>query len=178
MVLYICFCHHKPSKYVKRILPNDLILTIKQLGYKDFLTYVQLSYYNQRRINEVKRLTDDINKVSKDVCETTCIHEDVVKRVQPLLEMNDAELLFKALSDSTRLKITYALTLEKELCVCDVANIIGSTTSTASHHLRHLRNMGLAKYRKEGKLVYYSVVDEHVRQLVNLAIDHSKRRLE
>lgn len=123
----------------------------------------------------MKRLTDDIKKVSKDVCETTCIHEDVVKRVQPLLEeMNDTELLFKALSDSTRLKVTYALTLEKELCVCDVANIIGSTTATASHHLRYLRNMGLAKYRKEGKLVYYSVVDEHVRQLVSLAIDHSK----
>ncbi|MCM3390646.1 metalloregulator ArsR/SmtB family transcription factor (plasmid) [Ureibacillus chungkukjangi] len=120
-------------------------------------------------------MTDDNNKVSRDVCETTCIHEDVVKRVQPLLEeMNDAELLFKALSDSTRLKITYALTLEKELCVCDVATIIGSTTATASHHLRYLRNMGLAKYRKEGKLVYYSVVDEHVRQLVSLALDHSK----
>jgi len=114
----------------------------------------------------------------KDVCETTCIHEDVVKRVQPkIAEVNEVELLFKALSDATRLKITYALTLENELCVCDVAHIIGSTTATASHHLRYLRNMGLAKYRKEGKLVYYSVVDEHIRQLVNLAIEHSKESL-
>ncbi|MDX1805419.1 MAG: metalloregulator ArsR/SmtB family transcription factor [Paenisporosarcina sp.] len=89
-------------------------------------------------------------------------------------EITNVELIFKALSDSTRLKITYALTLEKELCVCDVANIIGTSTATASHHLRYLRNMGLAKYRKEGKMVFYSLVDEHVYQLVRIALDHSK----
>ena len=55
-----------------------------------------------------------------------------------------------------------------------MANIIGSTTATASHHLRLLRNMGLAKYRKEGKLVFYSLKDEHVRQLVSIAMEHSK----
>jgi len=112
---------------------------------------------------------------SKDMCETTCFDEEVVARVQPKMqELNSVELIFKALSDATRLKVTYALTLEKELCVCDVANIIGTTTATASHHLRYLRNMGLAKYRKEGKLVFYSVVDDHVHQLVKIAMDHSK----
>jgi len=111
----------------------------------------------------------------KDMCETTCFDEEVVARVQPKMEeLNSVELIFKALSDATRLKVTYALTLEKELCVCDVANIIGTTTATASHHLRYLRNMGLAKYRKEGKLVFYSVVDDHVHQLVKIALDHSK----
>ncbi|MBO0993229.1 winged helix-turn-helix transcriptional regulator [Bacillus sp. SD088] len=113
--------------------------------------------------------------VIPDTCETNCYHHDVVTRVQGRInEVNDLELLFKALADATRLKVAYALTLENELCVCDVAEIIGSTTATASHHLRYLRNMGLAKYRKEGKLVYYSLQDEHVRQIVNIAIVHQQ----
>lgn len=120
-------------------------------------------------------MTEVIKIVPKDVCETTCFDEEVVNRVQSKMgEITNVELIFKALSDSTRLKITYALTLEKELCVCDVANIIGTSTATASHHLRYLRNMGLAKYRKEGKMVFYSLVDEHVYQLVRIALDHSK----
>ncbi|TRM13234.1 helix-turn-helix transcriptional regulator [Lentibacillus cibarius] len=95
--------------------------------------------------------------------------------MQPEVEkVNGVELIFKALSDATRMKIAYALTLEDELCVCDVANIIGSTTATASHHLRLLRNMKLAKYRKEGKLVFYSLADNHVHQLVSIALLHAK----
>jgi DNA-binding transcriptional ArsR family regulator len=123
----------------------------------------------------VDKMTEIIKIVPKDVCETTCFDEEVVNRVQSKMgEITNVELIFKALSDSTRLKITYALTLEKELCVCDVANIIGTSTATASHHLRYLRNMGLAKFRKEGKMVFYSLVDEHVYQLVRIALDHSK----
>ena len=96
-----------------------------------------------------------------------------MKRKKQVEEVNGVELLFKALGDSTRLKIIYALTIEKELCVCDVANIIGSSTATASHHLRLLRNMGLAKFRKEGKLAFYSLADEHVQQLVSVAMIHA-----
>ncbi len=77
--------------------------------------------------------------------------------------------IFKALSDDTRVKIAYALTVEEELCVCDVANIIGSTTATASHHLRLLRNLGLAQYRKEGKLVYYSIQNVYFKNLIDVA---------
>ncbi|WP_050179652.1 ArsR/SmtB family transcription factor [Domibacillus robiginosus] len=110
-----------------------------------------------------------------ETCDTSCFNEEVVERVQPKInDVNGVELLFKAMSDATRLKVIYALTLEKELCVCDVAQIIGSSTATASHHLRLLRNMGLAKYRKEGKLVYYSVKDHHVHQLVSIALEHSR----
>lgn len=112
---------------------------------------------------------------SPDTCDTFCYDEEIVNRVQPKMQkVQGVELIFKALSDATRLKISYALTLETELCVCDVANIIGSTTATASHHLRLLRNMKLAKYRKEGKLVFYSLADEHVHQLVSIAMIHSK----
>lgn len=111
----------------------------------------------------------------KDTCETFCFDEEKVNRIQPQIEqVNGIELTFKALADATRVKIAYALTLEDELCVCDVANIIGSTTATASHHLRLLRNMGLAKYRKEGKLVFYSLEDDHIRKLVEVALTHQK----
>lgn len=116
-----------------------------------------------------------IASITNDTCETFCYEEEKVNRLKGQVEeVNGVELLFKALADSTRIKIAYALTLEEELCVCDVANIIGSTTATASHHLRLLRNMGLAKYRKEGKLVFYSLADEHIHQLVSIALIHTK----
>lgn len=113
----------------------------------------------------------------KEVCEITCINEEKVNRVkQQLAKENTVDVaeIFKALSDDTRLKIAYALTVEDELCVCDVANIIGSTTATASHHLRKLYHSGLAKSRKEGKLVFYSLDDECVKQLIQIAFEHQK----
>ncbi|WP_019007670.1 ArsR/SmtB family transcription factor [Cohnella laeviribosi] len=112
-----------------------------------------------------------------DSCEIFCFDEDKVKRVKEKLSKNDFQdmaKVFKVLADETRLKIAFALCIEDELCVCDVANIIGSTVATASHHLRLLGNMGLAKYRKEGKLVFYSLEDENVKQLILLAITHQK----
>ncbi|MBM7661503.1 DNA-binding transcriptional ArsR family regulator [Bacillus mesophilus] len=113
----------------------------------------------------------------EDICEITCYDSDKVNRVKQELthqNTNGVAKIYKALADDTRIKVAYALCLEEELCVCDVANIIGSTTATASHHLRLLRNMGLAKYRKEGKLVFYSLDDDHVRQLVKIAFTHQK----
>ncbi|KGP91198.1 ArsR family transcriptional regulator [Pontibacillus chungwhensis BH030062] len=120
-------------------------------------------------------MSEKIMKSNKtDTCDTFCYDEELVQRVQPQIEKaSGVEQLFKALSDKTRMKIAYALTLEKELCVCDVANIIGSTTATASHHLRMLRDMNLAKSRKEGKLVFYSLADDHVHQLVSIALIHA-----
>ena len=114
---------------------------------------------------------------NNDVCEITCFDEPKVNRLkQEISEQKPTEVskIFKALSDDTRIKIAFSLSLEEELCVCDVANIVGCTTATASHHLRLLRNMGLAKYRKEGKLVFYSLDDEHVKQLIHIAFAHHK----
>lgn len=109
-----------------------------------------------------------------DTCQTFCYDEEVVERVQPQIDkVNGVELVFKALSDATRLKVAYALSLEEELCVCDVANILNTTTATASHHLRYLRNMGLVKYDKRGKLVFYSLPDNHIRSLIQLAAEHN-----
>jgi DNA-binding transcriptional ArsR family regulator len=113
----------------------------------------------------------------EDVCEVTCFDEEKVTKVKNELSMQntmEVSKLFKALADDTRVKIAYSLSVEEELCVCDVANIVGCTVATASHHLRLLRNLGLATYRKEGKLVYYSLDDEHVKQLVEIAFTHQK----
>lgn len=112
-----------------------------------------------------------------DMCEVNCIHIDKVSRAKRKLEeQNPYEVakVFKALSDETRIKIVYVLSLEDELCVCDVATIINASNATASHHLRLLRDLGIAKHRKEGKLVYYSIVDEHVKQLVQKTFDHER----
>jgi DNA-binding transcriptional ArsR family regulator len=112
-----------------------------------------------------------------DICEITCVDEEKVKRVKESVSQQNTmavSQIFKALSDDTRIKIAYALSVEDELCVCDVANIVGSTTATASHHLRLLRNLGLAKYRKEGKLVFYALDDDHVKQLIQIAFEHQK----
>ncbi|GED32448.1 metalloregulator ArsR/SmtB family transcription factor [Brevibacillus centrosporus] len=112
-----------------------------------------------------------------DTCDIFCYDEEKVKRVQEKLNNNDFHhmtQIFKVLADLTRLKVAYALCNEEELCVCDVANIIGSTMATASHHLRLLRNMGITKYRKEGKLVFYSLDDEQLKQMIRLAIGLQK----
>ena len=107
------------------------------------------------------------------MCEVTIIHEDVVVAVKKQLpDVTKVAQIFKALADETRLKIAYALTIEDELCVCDVSEIIGSSTATASHHLRFLRDLSLAKSRRKGKLVYYSLADHHVNELVKIAYEH------
>lgn len=113
-------------------------------------------------------------KLERDapVCQVNCINEEVVKRLRPRVDkMEGAATVFKAMADDTRVKIIYALS-EAELCVCDVAALIGSSKATASYHLRLLHYLGLVKYRKEGKLVYYRLVDPHignlVRQVINL----------
>jgi len=111
------------------------------------------------------------------VCEVTCFDEPKVNRVKESISKRNTlsvSKMFKALADDTRVKIAFALGEEEELCVCDVANIVGCTNATASHHLRLLRNLGLAKYRKEGKLVFYSLDDDHVKQLINLAFTHEQ----
>ena len=79
--------------------------------------------------------------------------------------------LFRVLSDPTRVKIVYALS-KAELCVGDLAHMVGASDSAVSHHLRILRNMGLVDYRKEGKLAFYSLSDEHLERILEQSLDH------
>lgn len=114
-------------------------------------------------------------------CETIAIQSEDVTVLQRALTDLDAvrvSRLFKAFADPTRLKVLYVLTLERELCVCDVAAVIGHSNATASHHLRTLLEQGLVKYRKEGKVVYYSLDDDHVRLLVEIAMAHSAEQID
>ncbi len=113
----------------------------------------------------------------KDTCEIYCYDEEKVNRIQGELQKEDISsvvLLFKALADENRAKIAYSLCQDEELCVCDIANIIGASVATTSHHLRTLYKQGIVKYRKEGKLVFYSLDDDHIKQLIMIALAHDK----
>ncbi|QPQ29042.1 ArsR/SmtB family transcription factor [Lysinibacillus sp. JNUCC 51] len=111
----------------------------------------------------------------KEVCEITHVDEEAVIKVQQQMpDLSGVAKFLKALSDETRLKIAYALTVKDELCVCDVASIIGSSVATASHHLRYLKDNNLAKSNRKGKQMYYSLADEHVYQIVTVAYEHVK----
>ncbi|MDO7786056.1 ArsR/SmtB family transcription factor [Desulforamulus aquiferis] len=107
-------------------------------------------------------------------CQEFCVNHEKTTKLKPAVE-EAARLapLFKALSDETRVKIIYALAQE-ELCVCDLAEITGCTLPAVSHHLRILRNIGLATSRKEGKFVYYNIDDHHVSSIINAAFEHLK----
>lgn len=115
--------------------------------------------------------------IKKDTCEIYCYDEEKVNRIQGNLQTVDissvAQML-KAIADENRAKITYALCQDDELCVCDIANIIGVTVANASHHLRTLHKQGIVKFRKEGKLAFYSLDDEHIRQIMMIALAHKK----
>lgn len=113
----------------------------------------------------------------KDTCEIYCYDEEKVNRIQGDLQTIDivsVAQMFKAIADENRSKITYALCQDEELCVCDIANIVGVTVANASHHLRTLHKQGIVKFRKEGKLAFYSLDDEHIRQIMMIALAHKK----
>ncbi|MGG5252059.1 ArsR/SmtB family transcription factor [Neobacillus sp. SM06] len=112
-----------------------------------------------------------------DTCEIYCYDEEKVKRIQgdlKTVDISNVAQLFKVIADENRAKITYALCKNEELCVCDLANILGVTVANASHHLRSLYKQGVVKYRKQGKLAFYSLEDEQIKQLMTIALAHKK----
>lgn len=114
---------------------------------------------------------------SADLCEVQCIDPRKVQRGRRSARSADrlqcvAET-FKVLGDATRLRIVDSLSRD-ELCVCDLALIVGASQSTVSHSLRALRQMRLVKYRKDGKIAYYSLDDEHIAPLLQLAFVHAE----
>lgn len=110
-----------------------------------------------------------------ETCVVEGIHHQVVKSVQKkmpdpvaLYELAD---FFKLLGDSTRISILWALS-ESEMCVCDICALLQMKQPAVSHQLRNLKQSRFVKSRREGKIVYYSLDDDHIRQLLNLAMDH------
>ena len=113
--------------------------------------------------------------MKKNICQLRVIHKDKISRVKKQLLDDEifTELanIFKTLGDKTRMKILCALS-KSELCVCDLSAILNMDISAVSHQLRILRNTKIVRYRREGKMVYYSLDDEHVFQLLEISLEH------
>ena len=113
--------------------------------------------------------------VTAEFCENEVIHEDAVSGVRA--KMTDAEEyarlaeLLRLFGDPTRVKLLHALEL-RELCVCDLAALLGVTKSAVSHQLKALRLADLVKFRREGQVVYYSLADDHVRAILEMGFEH------
>ena len=110
-----------------------------------------------------------------ECCDFYQVHEDVVKSVTDKMpdedQLYDLAEIFKVFGDSTRIKILYVL-FESEMCVCDIAELLGMTQSAISHQLRVLRSSKLVKFRRDGKTLYYSLADEHVCRIISQGMEH------
>ncbi len=110
-----------------------------------------------------------------DCCETTEVHEELVRLVNETMpdeeELYDLAELFKVFGDSTRIRILYVL-FEAEVCVCDLAEALHMTQSAISHQLKILKQNKLVKSRREGKSIFYSLADDHVRSIINQGKEH------
>lgn len=108
-------------------------------------------------------------------CETEEVHEDLLKIVNETMpdetELYDLAELFKIFGDSTRIRILFVL-FEAEVCVCDLASVLNMTQSAISHQLKILKQNKLVKSRREGKSVFYSLADDHVRSIIEMGMDH------
>ena len=116
------------------------------------------------------RQTEEIEK-----CEIVETHPEIVKAVNEQMPQEeilyDLAELFKVFGDSTRIKILYVL-FESEMCVCDIAQILQMSQSAISHQLRLLKASKLVKFRREGKTIFYSLADEHVRTIIDMGMEH------
>jgi len=110
-------------------------------------------------------------------CEENCIHSDLLKIVNETIPgddvLSDVADLFKVFGDFTRIRILYVL-FEAEVCVCDLAETLGMTQSAISHQLKILKQSRLVKSRREGKSVFYSLADEHVRTIIDQGREHAE----
>jgi ArsR family transcriptional regulator len=113
------------------------------------------------------------------VCDCDVIHSDIVDNAKARMpdenDLYDLADFFKIFGDSTRVKIIWALD-ENEMCVCDIAVLLNMTKSAISHQLRTLRQADLVKYRREGKTVYYSLKDDHVKDIFEKGMEHIKEK--
>lgn len=126
--------------------------------------------------NNIKEGTGERMEERKDeICEGCEVHEDLLKIVNETLpeetELYDLAELFKVFGDSTRIRILFVL-FEAEVCVCDLAKALNMTQSAISHQLRILKQNKLVKNRREGKSIFYSLADDHVRAIINQGREH------
>ncbi|MDO7975925.1 metalloregulator ArsR/SmtB family transcription factor [Oceanotoga sp. DSM 15011] len=122
---------------------------------------------------------EKINKPEKketDVCKNNIVHRDILEQIKDKIPADeilfDLADFFKIFGDTTRIKILNLLFQAKELCVCDISIALNMSQSSISHQLRVLRQAKVVKYRKDGKVVYYSLDDEHIEQIFNTGMEH------
>ena len=122
-------------------------------------------------------MTEKLTFIEK--CESNTIHEDIINQVNDKMpqqeSLSDLAELFKVFGDPTRIRILWTLN-EAEMCVCDIAVLLNMTQSAISHQLRVLKQANLVKNRKEGKVVYYSLVDDHVREIFDQGLIHTSEK--
>lgn len=115
------------------------------------------------------------DRYNVECCDFIHAHEEIVERVRQRLPDEDALYdlteLFRMFGDSTRVRILYVL-FESEMCVCDIAALLGMTQSAISHQLRALKNARLVKSRREGKTVFYALADDHVKTIIDQGLEH------
>lgn len=121
-----------------------------------------------------ENMTDQENAM----CDITIVHQDILDKVKKKITDDDTLYnmagIFKVLSDPTRLKIINALMLS-EMCVCDISALLNMSKPAISHHLKSLRQTHLIKYRRDGKIAYYSLNDAHIKMMFDLCITHIKK---
>lgn len=114
-------------------------------------------------------------EIDVDCCENHQVHDDLLRivneKMPPEEELYDLAELFKVFGDSTRIRILFVL-FESEVCVCDLAHILNMTQSAISHQLKILKQSKLVKSRREGKSVFYSLADGHVRTIIAQGREH------
>ena len=119
-------------------------------------------------------MSENINE-QIECCDCNEIHEDLLKIVNDTMpeetELYDLAELFKVFGDSTRIRILYAL-FESELCVNDIAQLLNLGQSAVSHQLRILKDAKLVRFRREGKIIFYALDDEHVRNILSMGMEH------
>lgn len=120
-----------------------------------------------------------VNEIER--CDCDVIHDDIVAKVKENMpeenSLYDLAELFKVFGDSTRVRILWALD-SSEMCVCDIAYLLNMTQSAISHQLRVLKQAELVKNRRDGKIVYYSLADDHVRTIFDQGLTHINEKLE
>lgn len=128
------------------------------------------NYITQERKVNLKQSDDKIEQ-----CGYIHVHEDIVTKVKNEVpeeeKLYDLADFFKIFGDSTRIKILYVL-LCSEMCVCDLAQILGMTQSAISHQLRILKQMDLVRNRREGKTIFYSLADDHIKLILSQGMEH------
>lgn len=116
-----------------------------------------------------------MTKQETECCDTVHTHDDIIAKVRQSMteetKLRDLADLFKVFGDATRVRILSVL-LQSEMCVCDLAEVLGMTQSAISHQLRVLKQAKLVKNRREGKTVFYSLADGHIQTIINQGMEH------